>query len=347
MTIVENIRRRMSTVSFGRRQSTTPADDTQHSQPSLVQAIVRRLSTVSINSLKRRPSRAVPTNQSSESSIVEQLRKELTKFDEAMAESEKIDLRDVDFMINHDQMLQRIVTEYYDESQTISKMLKIVMDCLRARKTISMSDINACDFPSDMYDMNMMAIHELPTDHEIHIFMRGRLYRKMSPFDLLYPRFLVLQLEILLKKTGDRCHTWVFDASGCSLSTFEAFFYFGLSLDHLYPGYLEKLYIVDLPFLLRLPIKALVKIAPARLSNKLVVCSASEAIDKIGINQCPSFIGGKGDAVKGMVWTVDNKPPVCATYEQTADQYKATSSNIQKLESVLKSSIKENPIKRG
>ena len=311
---------------------------------SSVREFVRRASNISLSSLKDRilgRSRSNSRQQSFSWSDGDNLRELLRPILAKLADDGEIDARDANFALKDSQFLLRVLNEFSDLSDTsddVTPFVNPVIDCLKNRKSVGVANITRSNFPADLFDADLFCAYKQLAEPRT-VFLRVSAFRKVAQFEQIYVHILVANIETNLENLYDGKYlNLVVDVTGISMSQIEQVVSILNTLYQLYPGYVDKVYVVNLPFYYRAGLFVLLKVFPERQRAHIVTISKNDLIEKLGIETCPSFVNGKGD--DSMEWSSDMKPNKCATYEELADRYKASTSNVKKLREAFESAKK-------
>ena len=312
---------------------------------SSIGELVRKASSASLSTIKNQFVRRSSTisRHTIDFSLVDELRDRLrTELYHSSNKSghnttDDIDSRDAQFALSDGQFLHRCVTEYAVELTTndrdvaVSKLTKYVMDCLRLRKQLGYSNLKPSELPVELYDSRILCGYEKEPDPKVLVYVRVVKLRKIDQkLDPMYIQFLMANVNWLISRLKDRSLNLVLDTSGISLSQLELVVNLAFAMYNLFPGCLEKCYIVELPFFYRAGLSVLLRMFPDRIRSKLVMLTKSELITEIGPEKVPNFMGGLGD--DNLEWTSDAhiRPSNCWTIDDYAKCHGISASSVKK-----------------
>lgn len=120
-----------------------------------------------------------------------------------------------------------------------------------------------------------------------------RRFRPVAPFKEEAVRFAMMCAVEVLRHVGKREIVSVMDMSDISMFQLDALANMNFALYHCFPGCIDRIYIVDLPFLLKAGYWLSAKLFPENLRSKIQLVSRDEIFEMFGKNKMPDFIGGE------------------------------------------------------
>lgn len=198
---------------------------------------------------------------------------------------------DVKKIINDDWFVKRFLLA---RNRNVNDAIHMIIDAMKWRKSEAIRDLKASYFPDDMFKISSMFIYTKDKEGNLTVYFRVRYVIKITELVPIIKKFGNYLLHQVDEYTNGNGITGVADFQGTGIQNAEIdlLFYAITTLRNYFPAGINRILIVDLPWVL----KACWGLAKAWLPEnrrKLVeFITRKELTEYIDIDNLPDFMGG-------------------------------------------------------
>lgn len=259
--------------------------------------------------------------------------------------------KDLLYIRETDDMIVRFLKEYfedhpYDDSKCEEETIAVnvsaqVVETLKWRHEMRINDIKDSDFPREFYECGIVSFGE-DSDGNPVCYIKGKKCRKTPPtwFPIMVAFMLHESEKKLVEVFGDAMNpknpthkpAVVIDCSAVSISNVDVNLIFSLiPLTKYYPQSFCYVWVYELPWLVRPFFNLILKVLPSRIVRKVKQMDKKSAINEMGIEGIPTFMGGKSAIEPHML-----VPPEASTVEEIGKKNGIPQSDIKKMIDIIK-----------
>jgi hypothetical protein len=287
-----------------------------HASINAYQGAIKVLSGSNYSNQRRRSS--VRRKWGVDRSLIELVRErviELMDEEEAKSNKEKgavFHAKDVLHIRETDDMITRFLLEYFedhplddkncDEAVVVKNVSNLIIETLHWRMSTRINDLKASDFPAEFYKAGIYVFGE-DSDGCPVLYIKGRRYKKTSShWTPLFVDFLLYESEKkLVEIFGDPFNPKnpshrpgvVMDCTGVSVAQVDMGLIFALiPLVKHYPQTFNYVWAYEMPWYCRPFLNITLKLLPTRIVKKVKQMDKKSAINEMGSEGIPSFMGG-------------------------------------------------------
>jgi len=220
--------------------------------------------------------------------------------------------QDVIHIRETDDMIVRFLLEYFEdhplddkncqEEVVVKNVGSLILETLHWRMANRINDMKDSDFPKEFYESGIYEFGE-DSDGCPVIYCKGRKYKKAgSSWTQVFVSFLLHESEKKLREIfGDPMNPKnpthkpgiVMDCSGVSLASVDVGLIFALlPLVRYYPQSFSYVWVYELPWICRPMFNLTLKVLPTRIVKKVKQMDKKSAINEMGSEGIPTFMGG-------------------------------------------------------
>lgn len=218
------------------------------------------------------------------------------------------DLCDINRVREDDEYIYRFLEDRYNKIDDAYKML---IDCLRWRKSFGVNQMKESDFPQEIFRVGELFEFHKDKNGISTLYLRIDRHRPLPCWKEIIKRYIIFMIEKAEKMAtlNGAGIGLVIDARNGKIYHVEIDLdYFALkSIVNYYPGCLQYLGIYEVPWVLMAIIKLIRTWLPAHYQDKITFISKSNIDEMIGLENVPTFMGGQ----LPMLW-----PEECFTASQ-------------------------------
>lgn len=263
---------------------------------------------------------------------------------------------DIERMRGSDDLIIRYILEYFEdhpqnenssdkeESIIVEKVSETIIDCLKWRKEFGVNDFKDEDFPIEFYTSGIVLLGE-DSDETIVVYIRAGKYKKISAnWTPIFLKFMVHESEKTLRQLfGDPMNprnppgnkpAIILDCTGVGMAQVDMTLLLGMLpiFTKYFPQSFSYIWIYELHWLCKPVLNIAMKLIPARHARKLKIMDKKSALNEMGPEGIPKFMGGKNP--------VDPKkldiPEKCSTVVEIGTKHGLSQDEITKMLSHLK-----------
>jgi hypothetical protein len=263
--------------------------------------------------------------------------------------------KDLLYIKETDDMIVRFLKEYfedhpYDDSKCEEETIAVnvaaqVIETLKWRFDLRINDMKDSDFPREFYECGLCSFGE-DSDGNPVVFIRGKKCRKTPPsWTPILLGFVLHESEKkMIEIFGDPMNPKnptakpgvVCDVSNVSVMNVDMNLVFSLlPLTKHYPQSFCYVWVYELPWLAKPFFNIIIKMLPGRIVRKVKQMDKKSAINEMGIEGIPTFMGGKS-----LIEPTLPVPPDVSTIEEVGRKNGIPEADIKKMAEVIKEMTK-------
>lgn len=213
--------------------------------------------------------------------------------------SSKFHPSDIEKVERNNSFVERFIAEFYDDiyaedEEVIEQSVNSLIECLLWRCREGINNLTSMNFPAEFYSAGIITLGKDHMGYPI-IFIRGKFFRSnIAQWSQLLMTFTSYYYERMDKKLNGNTAIIVLDMSGCGIRNFDLQHHLHLAdlIGKYYPNSCTKLYINEVPWIMRPGLSILLKFAPLKYQEMVKFTNSRKLTRILGPENMPSFLGG-------------------------------------------------------
>ena len=274
---------------------------------------------------------------------------------ESSYECESFHEVDIERMRGSDDLIIRYLLEFFEdhpreltkEEKILQNVTDIIIDCLKWRKEFGVNDFKDEDFPIEFYESGILVMGQ-DSDRTIVVYIRGGKYKKISNgWTPIFLKFMVHEAEKVIRQLfGDPMNPRnppgnkpgiVVDCTGVGMAQVDMTLLLGMLpiFTKYFPQSFSYIWVHELPWICKPVLKLALQVMPSRHARKLRTIDKKGALNEMGPEGIPKFMGGKNpiDPKMEIPETCSNVRDVGSKAGLSEDEIKKMSSHIKAVSS--------------
>ena len=272
--------------------------------------------------------------------------------------------KDIEYFKTSNDIIARFLYDYaashvkQSMEKTCDQVCRNILETLKWRKSIGLNDMQATDFPSDVFELfNYMHSIYVGHDGRLYVFLTADQAPNLGEWSGLLESLVYFVLdqgakrfaEIVERGLIDLRPIVIIDIGGVGISKVglaKSYIPFALSMKSAifghFPGYSNEGWVLGLPWYLKSLFRFGLKLLPCYLQRKVKIMDFDSAVEEVGIENLPKEIGGKHEGGKFF-----DIPPKTVSMEETAKRLGISQKEVVRMKKhieEIKKQKKQNTI---